>query len=371
MTGRRLVLTIFAIIAIVLGVTAAWGATVTGTASCTPSPSVSQGPDAATFAVTCTVPNAVTATETTTATATATATVTLTPTGSPTSPAPATVGWGFNLFNGWNGYTQTTSETSTQVCARLKAQGFGSWKYEKVFYGGFLPATWAKGTQGEADPTCPADTFLTMFTWTPGTIADGSHDAALTAYLRSVPAGKRVLLGRNEIDNKGLTATQWPLYVADMDHLYDLKTSLGVTGVEVWDCFMGWSLDPASGPAWRDSWTNPAKRDGVIFDYYWNKSTVDKAGTTAVGFITAKVRQLGLPWILGETGDRRPGTANSTETDDSTRAASLTNRLNAVLAGNPVPDAVLWFDVVGTTGDHRLLDVDTATRAALAGFMQR
>jgi hypothetical protein len=288
----------------------------------------------------------------------------------PPPPPPASkVGWGFNLFNGWNGYSQpAAAESSSVMLARLKTT-FGPFGWAKVFNPGFLPATFAKGNQGETDPLCPATHIIECFNWTDGTIANGSHDAALTAYAQSVPAGKHVILSRNEIDNH---SPNWALYVADMDHLYDLLTGLTLAGkVEVWDCFMVWSLDAASGPQWKDSWTNPAKRHGIVWDHYWNTSTSDKTGKTAMGLVTSKMKQLGLTrWAIGETGDRRPGTAKSTETNDATRAASLTNRLNAVLAADPAPEGVCWFDVIGSTGDHRILPADTATAAVLRGFMQ-
>lgn len=289
----------------------------------------------------------------------------------PPAPTPTTT-FGFNVFNGWYGYTQdsTNNESSTTMLNRLKST-FGPFDWCKVFYQGFLPATWAKGNQGETDPANPARNVVITFKWTLGSIASGVNDALLTGYLKSIPAGWRVILGMNEPDNNKVPTGSWPTYVADMDHLYDLVESLNLSAtVEVADCFMSWSLDPSSGPKWQDSWTNPKKRHLIVFDAYWNQSTVDKTGNTTLGWITTAMKRLGYTrWVLGETGDRRPGTSKSTETNDTTRAASLTNRTNAVLAADPAPDGYLWFDVVGSTGDHRILPADTATQAALSGFM--
>lgn len=68
---RTAAVAVGAVVALVFGVVGmSWAATTTTTASCTPAPEISQGPNDATFSVTCTVANAVTATETATETVT-------------------------------------------------------------------------------------------------------------------------------------------------------------------------------------------------------------------------------------------------------------------------------------------------------------
>lgn len=291
------------------------------------------------------------------------------------TPPLSNTGFGFNIWSSWDGYSPGTTETSAQLFARLKRQGFPAFDWAKAFNPNFVPTTWSKSNQGERDLTNPAKNFLEMFNWTPGTIADKSKDAWLTTYFESVEAaGVTAYYGRNEPDNNKVTGSQWPLYVADMNRLFDIKKSLSLSHVKVADCFMDWSLDPlnTSGQKFSDSWTNPAKRDAIIFDKYWNKSTVDKSGMNGtLPLLEAKAQQYGLDWILGETGDRKPGTKDSTEPSDATRAVSMKTRYSAVLSLDLPPIGILWFDVVGSTGNHTMQDEDVATRAQWASLMSQ
>lgn len=299
----------------------------------------------------------------------------------PPPPAPRTE-FGFNIWSSWNGYAQSSSETSAQLFARLKRQGFPDFEWGKSFYssGTFnVPASYSRCSQGELDPDNPASKFVSTYLWTPGTLADKSHDAWLTTFLQSWPADKRLIFSRNEPDNNKLTPAQWPLYVADMNHVFDLKAGLGLKNIQVRDCFMNYSLQPASGPAWKDSWTNPAKRDGIIFDAYNNQASVDKTGATTVKQITDMLAHLGFrndQCIIAEYGDRRPNDSNTpsgikladSTVTDTTRAAQLKTRYATFLAAGF--EAIIAFPVVGSSGDHRFLDVDTASRAALASIMK-
>jgi hypothetical protein len=296
--------------------------------------------------------------------------------------------FGFNIFVGSGITTYTTGgplsgENATSQIARLVAD-YGNFDDGKIFYtsGGFnLPSVWNTTIGGG-----PNTHMSVCFSWTIGTISDGSHDAAITAYCQSVPAGKTVRLCWNEADYKILDGTipSASGYVADMNHLYDLvhaMSGLSAT-IEVWDCFGEFHLE--AGQTFSNSWTNPAKRDGIIWDCYQNNATTDTSGTAKVGLITAKMNELGMTrWIVGEHGDRRQQdsytpAANLNQTghcsSDSQRAGLWTNRIGAFLAADPPPEAITIFDVVGTTGDHRIITwdaggtPDSATKAVLAGF---
>jgi hypothetical protein len=135
---------------------------------------------------------------------------------------------------------------------------------------------------------------------------------------------------------------------------------------------MQYAVDPSSGPRFQDSWVNPAKRHGIIWDCYWNQYNVDSSGNLFVGEIETTMVRLGMHrWCLGEFGDRRPGSTGSNPApDDATRATLLQAHITRLLAANPQPEGLVYFDYIGTTGDHRILRPpygdDDATYAVLA-----
>lgn len=272
-------------------------------------------------------------------------------------PAATPVQFGFNSWSSYNGYTNGANESADQLFTRLDGD-YGTFGWTKSFYGSsFVPSTWNNLTQGENNSLNPATHHIVCMGWTLGTIASGSMDSYLTTFAQSIPAGHTVILCMNEVDAPD-RISNWTQYVADMDHMYDLFESLTLTGnAEVWDCFMQFALDPASGPRFQNSWTNPAKRHGIVWDLYWNQYTIDTSGNTYVGSIETKMNQLGMTnWALGELGDRRPGSTGSNPApDDASRASRLQTHLDRLLAANPKPKALCWFNVIGTTGDHRIL----------------
>jgi hypothetical protein len=285
-------------------------------------------------------------------------------------------GFGFNTWASYNAYTNGVAESATQMLTRL-VNDYGPFGWTKSFYGqSFLPATWSGLNQGENNPVNPASHHIICFGWSLGSIANGSHDQTLESFAQSVPAGKHVILCMNEVDAPGRISS-WPAYVADMNHMYDLFESMTLAAkVEVWDCFMQFALDSASGPRWQDSWTNPAKRHGIVWDCYWNQYTVDASGNLYVGSIEQTMNHLGMTrWCLGEFGDRRPGSTGSNPApDDASRAARLQTHLDRLLAATPKPEGLVYFNTIGTTGDHRILRPpygnDDLTYAVLKQYIQ-
>jgi hypothetical protein len=284
--------------------------------------------------------------------------------------AAASTQFGFNIIKSSNSYTQefTTdtppvpvNENATHCVTRLVTD-YGNFRYGKVFYSNFVGSAWDTGLEGLS----PMTDVVVCMTWTLGSIANGSHDSVITSYAQSVPAGKRAMLCWNESDYKMLdgTISSSTTFKADMDHLYDLLHSLTLTGkCEAWYCFGEYNIDPASGPAWSDSFINTAKCDGIVWDCYWNQTT-DVSGATKLGYIAAKNTHLGITnWILGESGDRRPQdeftpTSNLNQTgravSDSSRASTWNTRLATIVALQNPPQAFIYFNTQGTSGDHRI-----------------
>ena len=249
-------------------------------------------------------------------------------------------------------YYNPNGQTKAQYVSRLLG-AYGNSAIGKAFPNTIV-STWRADYQQLNNTKA-----IICMSWANGAIAAGTHDAALTSFAASIPAGVTAMVCMNEVDNH---AGATPAYVADMDHLYDLAQTLNATNpgkLEVWDCFMQYALQAASGPAYNDSWTNPAKRHGIIWDLYWNQYTLDASGNTFVGSIEAVHNRLGIPWGLGETGDRRPGTTaesgNNPAPSDAARAARLTTHMNRLFNANPAPKFICYFDYVGSTGDHRIL----------------
>lgn len=267
--------------------------------------------------------------------------------------------FGFNIFQSYNAYTNGPDETAAQVATRLDTD-YGPYLYTKSFQGNsFLPATWSGLNNGERAADQHATKHIVCCTWTPGTIANGSKDAALTTFAASIPAGRTVIVCINEVDAPG-RMSDWPSYVADMNHLYDLAETLNASNpgrLESMDCFMEFALEAASGPRWQDSWTNRAKRHGIIWDCYWNQYGVDDSGNTFCGNMETVMRRLGFTrWVLGEFGDRRPGsTGTKPAPSDALRAPRMAKIIDRIIACDPAPEALVYFNTIGTTGDHRIL----------------
>lgn len=299
------------------------------------------------------------------------------PFGEDNPPAETPVGYGFNTWASYNAYTNSVNESSTEMLTRLTTD-YGPFKYTKSFLGGstFLPSSFSS-LNPETKLNNPADVFIVCCGWTLGTIANGSKDAGLTSFAASIPAGKTVILTWNECDAPG-RISNWTTYKADMDHAYDLAETLNETNagrLEVMDCFMVFALESASGPRWQDSWTNAAKRHGIIWDHYWNRHNHDASGNEACGLMETVMNRLGYTrWILGEWGDRRPGTEGASVPNDSERAIRAAVHLERLLACSPRPEGLVYFNTIGTTGDHRILRPpygnDDATYNVLKTYME-
>jgi hypothetical protein len=77
-------------------------------------------------------------------------------------------------------------------------------------------------------------------------------------------------------------------------------------------------------------------------------------------------------WGIPEFGDRRPDGASGAWDTDAHRAAALTNQLNTFKA-QPGFEFLMYFNSVGSTGDHRLLTSpygsDPQSVAAIKSFV--
>jgi hypothetical protein len=274
-------------------------------------------------------------------------------------PPVSTVGFGFNIWSSYDGYTDGAAESADAMTTRLNTH-YGPYEYTKSFYGSaFIPSTWNGLNTGERSTNQHATKHIVCCSWTPGTIANGSRDSYLSTFAATIPAGHTVMPCINEVDAPG-RMSDWTAYRNDMNHLYDLANTLNASNpgrLESWDCFMEFAMEAASGPRWQDSWTNAAKRHGIIWDCYWNQFGVDDSGNTFCGNMEGVMNRLGFDqWILGEFGDRRPGSTGSNPApSDAARAPRMQTIINRILASDPAPVGLVYFNTIGTTGDHRVL----------------
>jgi hypothetical protein len=280
--------------------------------------------------------------------------------------------FGFNIpYSTSNAFSQpAAAETNDQFVNRLVGT-YGNFPISKIFYkgGSAVPATtWDPTEEGLG----PQKTIFLIMGWTLGTWANGSHDAGFITWMRSIPAGYRVMVAYNEA-NYHDPATNPTAFVADENHIYDLvhNTSGVVADVESWYCFGEFALE--SGGNWTDAWINPAKADGIGWDMYQNKAGTDDTGATKTAKVVAMNTHLGIKhWGVPEFGDRRPDGSSGAWDNDTDRAAAITKQMNTFKA-QPGFEFLMYFNVVGTTGDHRMLTPpygsDPATVAAYKSFV--
>lgn len=285
----------------------------------------------------------------------------------PPAPAPAPSGtrYGFNIMQSYGSTAKTyfdrAGETADAMNARL-VRDYGPFKAGKTFPNRIVADAVSQTAWGKF----PSVVDLTLcIAWTYGQVATGSQDAALTSLMRSVPAGKYVRLCWNEIDYKVASGSaDQKSYAADMAHLKALRDRLGLAStVGIFHCFGEWNIEQG----YDYSWVDAGNCDGIIWDFYENKAGTDDGGSKKLGLIAAKNKALGVTrWGVGEHGDRRPGSGSGAWGSDAARAKSYAARLTT--AASLGAEVMCVFNVVGSSGDHRILDADTATKAAVAGF---
>ena len=183
-------------------------------------------------------------------------------------------------------------------------------------------------------------------------LANGSLDAAINGYINSIPAGFKVMLVNwQEPDDEMwkdqmFTVTQ---HRAATERLIDIaraNPAYAMDRVEVWDVYMGYSIDVGR---WQDSAASP-RLDGIGWDYYWNKPTTSWSTDPAVALtkMATTTKRIGIAnWGLFETGD------NPHANDPDGWVAPCSGRRCTTRARRWATEYVLYFNAIGTTGDHR------------------
>ncbi len=246
-------------------------------------------------------------------------------------------------------YTNGAQETATQQVARI-VRSYGSLGAAKVFYGGGLPAKFNNSYEG----TIPGKVAAVCFKPNQDALANGSLDASITGYINSIPAGWKIMLVNwQEPDDEMWKDNQFTSaqHRAATERLIDIAraTSAYAAGrVEVWDVYMGYSLDVNR---FQDAAVSP-RLDGIGWDYYWNKPTTAWSidPNIALTKMADRTKRLGIKdWGLFETGDN----PHENDVDGTGRAAFWKKVYDASAARGY--HYVLYFNAIGTTGDHRIL----------------
>ena len=256
--------------------------------------------------------------------------------------------FGMNLSPGAL-FTNGATETAAQQVNRIVST-YGDLGVAKVFYPGNLPATFNKAYEGEV----PGKVAAVCFKPDQTALANGSLDASIKSYVDSIPEGWKILLVNWQepddeiwVDHK-FTAAQ---HRAATERLIDdvhTNAAYAADRVEVWDVWMGYSLDSGR---WQDAAASP-RLDGIGWDYYWNKPTTNWNADPNVALkkMADTTKRIGIKdWGLFETGDN----PHANDVDGSGRSAFWTK----VYDGAEALDYhyVMYFNAIGTTGDHRIL----------------
>jgi hypothetical protein len=267
--------------------------------------------------------------------------------------------------------TPAAAETHQQFVSRL-VNTYGNFPIAKVFYkgGGTVPSgSWDPSAEGLG----PQKTIFLIMGWTLGSWANGSHDAGFITWMRSIPAGYHVYVAMNEVNYSSAVVNDPATFVADQNHIYDLvHSTTGLNAdVQSWYCFGEFALE--NGGNWTDSWINPAKADGIGWDLYENTAGKDDDASQKSAKVVAMNSHLGIKhWGIPEFGDRRPGSGTGAWDTDAHRAVALTSQLNTFKT-QPGFEFLMYFNVIGSTGDHRLLTSpygsDPQSVAAIKSFV--
>ena len=283
----------------------------------------------------------------------------------PPNGGPSGTVFGMNVSVG-SSFTNGARETAADQVNRI-VRTYGSLGAAKIFYSGMLPTTFNRNYEG----LVPGKTVAVCFKANQVAMANGAYDAAIDRYISSIPSGWKVMLVNwQEPDDE-----MWKDHVftvaqhrAATDRLIDVahaNPAYRAGRVQVWDVYMGGSLYMGR---WQDSAPSP-RLDGIGWDYYWNHPTTDwnTDPNLALRKMVDVNRRLGIPHNgLFETGDN----PHPNDPSGAGRAA-FWNRVYSD-AANLGYDYVLYFNAIGTTGDHRIRP-DTAfgasTASVLRGYM--
>ena len=262
--------------------------------------------------------------------------------------------YGLNLSKDSSAWTQGAKETAQQVRDRYVAT-YGDLPTAKVFYPSALPSTFNVNYEGLVNGK---RAYVCFKGWTPAQIIAGAADATVRSYVASVPAGWLVrLVFHQEPDDEMWVRSDFTAdeYRGACDRLSDLVHDTPSAGtVEMWACFMGFSVKarPSDPDRFKDAAVS-SKLDGIGWDYYWNtpENSWDHASIRGVlqrQIDVTKRNGIGA-WALLETGDR----PHANDPNGVGRVA-FWDEVYAT-AAELAYDDVVWFDHVGTTGDHRIL----------------
>ncbi len=269
------------------------------------------------------------------------------PAPTPTPPASTTV-FGMNVSPGTS-FTNGARETAAEQVSRITST-YGSLGVAKIFYQGMLPATFNNSYEG----LVPGKTVAVCFKPSQTSLANGSLDAQIKGYIDSIPEGWKVMLVNwQEPDDEMWKDNVFTMeqHRAATERLIDVaraNAAYAADKVEVWDVYMGYSLDVGR---WKDAAASP-RLDGIGWDYYWNKPTTDWSIDPSVALtkMADTNKRIGIKdWGLFETGDN----PHANDTTGSGRAAFWTKVFNS--SQTLGYDYVIYFNAIGTTGDHRIL----------------
>ncbi|MCW2763116.1 MAG: domain containing protein [Marmoricola sp.] len=256
--------------------------------------------------------------------------------------------YGMNFSPGTS-YTNGAKETAAQQVNRIVST-YGTLGAAKVFYQGNLPASFNKSYEG----LIPGKIAAVCFKPNQVALANGSLDAAINGYINSIPAGTKIMLVNwQEPDDEmwkdhSFTVEQ---HRAATERLIDIaraNPAYAAGRVEVWDVYMGYSLDVGR---WEDKAASP-RLDGIGWDYYWNKPTTawSTDPTVALKKMADKTKALGIKdYGVFETGDN----PHENDANGSGRAEFWTKVYTK--SRDLGYDYMLYFNAIGTTGDHRIL----------------
>ena len=273
--------------------------------------------------------------------------------------------FGMNVSPGTS-FTNGVRESAGDQVNRVVST-YGGLGAAKIFYSGNLPTTFNQAYEG----LVPGKTVAVCFKPNQAALASGQLDAGIKSYLDSVPAGWKVMLVNwqepdDEMWKDGVfTVAQ---HRAATEHLIDVvrgNAAYADDRAEVWEVFMGFSLDVNR---FQDAVVSP-RLDGIGWDYYWNKPVTDWSTDPSIALkkMADRTQALGIKdWGLFETGDN----PHLNDLDGSGRAGFWTKVYTT--AKSLRYHFVLYFNAIGTTGDHRILP-DTSfggsTVSALRSFM--
>ncbi len=267
----------------------------------------------------------------------------------PATPVPNTrTVYGMNVSPGTS-WTNGVRESAADQVNRVVGT-YGSLGVAKIFYSGNLPATFNHNYEG----LVPGKTVAVCFKPNQSALASGQLDASIRGYINSIPAGWKVMLVNwqepdDEIwKDKVFTPAQHRAATEQLIDVARANPAYAAGKVEVWDVFMGFSIDVGR---WADSAASP-RLDGIGWDYYWNKPTTNWGADPAVMLkrMADVNRRIGIKkWGLFETGDN----PHANDADGTGRAA-FWNRVY-VDAANAGYSYVMYFNAIGTTGDHRII----------------